>query len=94
MVSAIVLLKIERAQIPTVAEKLVELDGISEVFSIAGQYDLVAILRVKNNDALADLVTLKMLQIEGIIESETLIAFKVYSKHDLAAMFDIGFEEQ
>ena len=93
MVSAIVLLKIERAMIVTVAEKLVELEGISEVFSVAGQYDLVAILRVPTNEALADLVTLKLLQVEGITESETLIAFKAYSQHDLAAMFDIGFEE-
>ena len=91
MVSAIVLMKIERDQIVSVAEKLVDIDGISEVFSVAGQYDLVAILRVPDNDALADLVTARMLHIDGILDSETLISFKIYSHHDLEAMFSIGF---
>ena len=91
MVSAIVLLNIERDQINQVAATLTEMNGISEVFSVAGQYDLVAILRVANNNALADLVTDKMLQVDGILDSETLIAFKAFSKHDLEAMFAIGF---
>ena len=94
MVSAVVLLKIERNQINRVAEELAEIDGISEVFSVAGQYDLVAILRVANNQTLAELVTAKMLQVEGINDSETLIAFKVYSRHDLESMFEIGFEDK
>lgn len=93
MVSAIVLLKIERSLITQVAEQLVELKGVSEVFSVAGQYDLVVILRVPSNEALADLVTLGMLQVQGIIESETLISFRAYSQHDLEAMFAIGMEE-
>lgn len=92
MVSAIVLLNIERDMINQVAGELASIDGISEVFSVAGQYDLVAILRVKTNDALADLVTAKMLQVEGILDSETLIAFKAYSKHDLESMFSLGME--
>ncbi|HSH01871.1 MAG TPA: Lrp/AsnC ligand binding domain-containing protein [Anaerolineae bacterium] len=91
MVSAIVLLRIERPLINQVAELLTEMNGISEVFSVAGQYDLVAILRVANNEKLADLVTDKMLQVDGILDSETLIAFKVFSQHDLEAMFAIGF---
>jgi DNA-binding Lrp family transcriptional regulator len=94
MVSAVVLLKIERNQINRVAEELAEIDGISEVFSVAGQYDLVAILRVANNQTLAELVTAKMLQVEGISDSETLIAFKVFSRHDLESMFEIGFEDK
>ena len=92
MVSAIVLLNIERDMINQVADQLAQLDGISEVFSVAGQYDLVAILRVNTNEALANLVTSKMLQVEGILDSETLIAFKAYSKHDLESMFSIGLE--
>lgn len=94
MVSAVVLITCERNQIVRVAEQLAEIDGISEVFSVAGRYDLVAILRVSNNTALADLVTTRMLQVEGILDSETLISFKVYSKHDLDSMFEIGFEEK
>jgi DNA-binding Lrp family transcriptional regulator len=94
MVSAVVLITCERNQIVRVAEQLAEIDGISEVFSVAGQYDLVAIVRVPNNAALADLVTARMLQVGGILDSETLISFKVYSKHDLESMFEIGFEEK
>ncbi len=94
MVSAVVLIKCERDQINHVAEQLAEVGGISEVFSVAGRYDLVAILRVANNSALADLVTARMLQVEGLLDSETLISFKVYSKHDLESMFEIGFEEK
>ena len=93
MVSAIVLLKIERTQINQVADKLIEIKGISEVFSVAGRYDLVAILRVPHNEALADLVTNLMLQVQGILDSETLIAFKAFSKLDLEAMFSVGFED-
>ena len=94
MVSAVVMLKCERNQINTVAEHLADIIGISEVFSVAGQWDLVAILRVSSNEALADVVTSKMLQVDGILGSETLIAFKVFSRHDLESMFEIGFEEK
>ncbi len=94
MVSAVVLLKCQRNKINRVAETLAGIDGISEVFSVAGAYDLVAILRVRNNDALADLVTSEMLQVDGIVDSETLIAFKVFSRHDLESMFEIGFERE
>jgi DNA-binding Lrp family transcriptional regulator len=92
MVSAIVLLKVERGQINEVAQTLAEVDGISEVFSVAGRYDLVAVLRVRDNRALAELVTEKMLKVSGILDSETLIAFRVFSQHDLEAMFSIGME--
>lgn len=92
MVSAIVLLNVKRNQINSVAEQLTQLKGITEVFSVAGRYDLVAVLRVMDNDSLADLVTSQMLQVEGITHSETLIAFRVFSRHDLEAMFSIGFE--
>ena len=90
MVSAIVLLNVARNKINAVAEKLAEMDGISEVFSVAGEYDLTAIIRVKDNEGLADLVTNRMLKVDGITRSKTLIAFKVYSKHDLETMFSIG----
>ena len=92
MVSALVLLKVERDRINEVAEMLANMDGISEVFSVTGQYDLVAILRVATNEAMADLVTGRMLKVEGIIESDTMMAFKVFSQHDLATMFEIGLD--
>ena len=67
--------------------------GITEVFSVGGRYDLVAILRVVDNDTLAELVTEEMLKVNGIVDSETLIAFRVFSRHDLESMFSIGLEE-
>ena len=90
MVSAIVLLNVDRDQINAVAEKLADMKGISEVYSVAGEYDLAAVIRVKDNDDLAEIVTNRMLKVGGIQKSETLIAFRVYSKHDLDAMFSIG----
>ena len=68
-------------------------DGISEVFSVGGRFDLVAIIRVNTNDQMADLVTNEMLQVDGITNSETLIAFRVFSRHDLERMFSIGFDD-
>jgi DNA-binding Lrp family transcriptional regulator len=92
MVNGIVLLKVERGAINEVAQQLAELAGISEVYSVGGRYDLVAILRVPDNDALAALVTEQMLRIDGIADSETLIAFRAFSRHDLESMFAVGLE--
>lgn len=92
MVSAVVLLNIERGAINTVAQRLVELEGVEEVFSVAGRYDLVALLRVPDNEAMADLVTSKILNIPNIERTETLLAFRAYSRRDLEAMFSVGFE--
>jgi DNA-binding Lrp family transcriptional regulator len=66
------------------------MDGISEVYSVSGKYDLVAIARVASNDDLANLVTNKLLRIESILKSETMLAFKTFSRHDLEAMFSVG----
>ena len=90
MVSAVVLLTVERARINQVAETLAGMQGVTEVYSVGGRYDLVAIIRVKDNESLAELITNQMLLVEGIDDSETLIAFRVYSRHDLEKMFSIG----
>ena len=93
MVNAIVLLNVEHNKVNEIAETLSDLDGISEVYSVAGSYDLAVIIRVKNTDNMADLVTNHMLKVKGITHSETMIAFRAFSKHDLESMFSIGFEE-
>lgn len=90
MVSALVLLNVDRDKVNEVAEQLAGQAGISEVYSVAGQFDLVAIIRVKDNEGLADLVTKHLLKVKGITRSQTLIAFQVYSRHDLETMFSIG----
>ena len=90
MVTSIILINTERTKINTVAEKLVEIEGVSEVYSVSGKYDLVVVVRVQSNDDLADLVTKEMLSIDAIVSSETMLAFKAFSRHDLEAMFSIG----
>jgi DNA-binding Lrp family transcriptional regulator len=92
VVTAIVLMSIERGQVNEVASRLVDMQGVSEVYSVAGRYDLVAMLRVRSNEDLANLVTAHMQKMDGIRATETLIAFQAYSRHDLEAIFSIGFE--
>jgi DNA-binding Lrp family transcriptional regulator len=92
MVTAIVLINVGHGYIPDVAEQLVEMPGIAEVYSVGGRYDLVAIIRVRSNEEMADVVTAGMLKIENIVNTETLIAFRAHSKHDLEHMFSIGDE--
>ncbi|HXU33342.1 MAG TPA: Lrp/AsnC ligand binding domain-containing protein [Thermoanaerobaculia bacterium] len=93
MVSAVILLVVEKNKINEVAERLVEMDGITEVYSVAGQYDLVAIARVRDNEQIAEAVTRQMLKIEGILRSETLMAFRAFSRYNLERMFSVGLEE-
>ena len=90
MVSSVVLLTVKRGKINEIAETLAGMEGVSEVYSVGGRYDLVAVIRVKDNDALAELVTNHVLMVKGIKDSETLIAFRVFSRHDLESMFSIG----
>jgi DNA-binding Lrp family transcriptional regulator len=92
MMTAIVLLNTQRDKVNAVAERVADLDGVTEVYSVAGRYDLAAIVRVKNDEHLADVVTRDIRKIEGIDKSEALIAFRVYSRHDLERMFSIGME--
>jgi len=92
MVSAIVLLKVETGKINELAQSLADHEGVSEVYSVAGQYDLVAILRVPENDRIAEVVTNHILKSDGLISSETLIAFRTFSRHDLDRIFSIGLE--
>jgi DNA-binding Lrp family transcriptional regulator len=92
MVNAIVLLNVESARINYVAEQLVEFDGVSEVYSVAGQYDLVVIIRARDDEQVASLVTEQLLQVEGLLSSETLIAFRTFSRHDLDGMFSVGLD--
>jgi DNA-binding Lrp family transcriptional regulator len=92
MVSAIVLIECEKGTINETAEMLADMKGISEVYSVAGQVDLVAVIRVADNEGLAEIVTNKMLHVPGIARTETLIAFRVFSRHDLESMFSIGLD--
>ncbi len=90
MVSAIILLKVEPSHIKPLAERLAEFREISEVFSVAGTYDVVAVARVAKNEDLADLVTERLVKLHGITASETLIAFRSYGRKDVEAGFSLG----
>lgn len=90
MVTAIVLMNIKRGQVGVIAEKLADIQGISEVYSVGGRFDLVAIIRVASNEAMADLVTSTLANLDSIENTETLLAFQSFSKHDLDSMFAIG----
>ena len=90
--TTIILMNVERPKINEVAAALADMSGISEVYSVSGNYDLVAIARVENNEKLSDLVTKQMLKLEGIRKTETMLAFQSYSRHDLDAMFSIGLD--
>jgi DNA-binding Lrp family transcriptional regulator len=92
MVTAIVLIQVEPGSVGPAAEGLSALPGVSEVYSVAGEWDLVAILRVAGNEDLADLVTSRLATAPGVVATETLIAFRAYSRHDLERLFSIGME--
>jgi DNA-binding Lrp family transcriptional regulator len=89
MVTAVILINVEPARTVAVAQSLSEMKGVSEVYSVAGNYDLVALVRVRENETLADLVGEAIRGIEGVTRTETLIAFRAYSQHDLNSLFDI-----
>ena len=91
MLTSFVLINVERSKINETAEELVDIKGISEVYSVSGKYDLIALIRVKTNDELSELITNRLLKINAILKTETILAFQAYSRHDLEAMFSIGF---
>ena len=93
MITAIVLINTAQGCTQEVAQALIDLKGVTEAYSVAGPYDLVAIARVRHHDDLADLVAGRIQKIPGIQATNTLIAFQAYSRRDLEAMWDIGNEE-
>ncbi len=93
-VHAVVLIECEIDGIPEAAQAIADLEGVSEVYSVAGEFDLVAIVRVANHDDLASVIPGAISKVDGVARTETLIAFQVYSKHDLERLFSIGFDEE
>ena len=90
MVTSIILIRADRTKINETAQTLASVPGISEVYSVSGKYDLIAIARVNSNDKLSELITDRLLKIDSILRTETLLAFKTYSRHDLESLFSIG----
>jgi DNA-binding Lrp family transcriptional regulator len=92
MITAIVLITAEPGTAVGIADKLLEIDGVTEVYSVAGPYDLVAIARVREHEQLSDLVTELIGSRDGVISTETLIAFRAFAKRDLGLVWDLGVE--
>jgi len=93
MITAIVLINTAQGSTAEVAQTLIGLPGVTEAYSVAGSYDLVAIVRVVDHEKLADLIAGQVQNVPGIRATNTLIAFRAYSQRDLEAMWDIGNEE-
>lgn len=93
MITAIVLIDCATDAIPEVAESLANLDGVSEVYSVAGGVDLIAIVRVREFDQVAEVIAGGISKVPGVLDTDTHIAFRAYSQHDLEAAFALGFED-
>lgn len=93
MITAIVMISAATDSIPEVASAIADIDGVSEVYSVAGHVDLIAIVRVREFDDVAAVIAGRLNKVDGIIDTETHIAFRAYSRHDLEAAFSLGFDE-
>ena len=92
MITAIVMVRAAVDRIPEVAQAIADLDGVSEVYSVAGDVDLVAMVRVRRHEQLADVIAGRLNKVAGVRETSTHIAFQAYSRHDLEATFSLGIE--
>ena len=92
MITAIVFVKADVASIPEVAEAIAAIEGVSEVYSVTGQIDLIALVRVREHEEIASVVADQLNKVPGVTETETHIAFRTYSKHDLESAFNIGLD--
>lgn len=93
MITAIVFVQADVARIPEVAEEIAALDGVSEVYSVTGDIDLIVLVRVRKHEQVADVVADRLNKVPGVLRTETHIAFRTYSRHDLEATFAIGLGE-
>lgn len=92
MITAIVLVETDVRRIPEAAEEIAGLDGVSEVYSVTGDVDLVAVVRVHEHDQLAEIIADQLSKVEGVRSTRTYLAFRAYSRHDLDAAFALGFD--
>jgi DNA-binding Lrp family transcriptional regulator len=93
VITAIVLVKTAVEKVPEVAEAVAAIAGVSEVYSVTGEFDLVAIVRVHRHDELAEVIPGRLNKVDGVTATETHIAFRTYSKHDVESAFSLGLED-
>jgi DNA-binding Lrp family transcriptional regulator len=92
MITAIVFVKADVARIPEVAEEIAAIEGVSEVYSVTGRIDLIALVRVGSHDDVASVVADQLNKVSGVVSTETHIAFRAYSRHDLESAFSLGLD--
>jgi DNA-binding Lrp family transcriptional regulator len=92
MITTIVMVSVESSRIPEVAQEIADLEGVSEVYSVAGDVDLIAVVRVREFDQIAEIIAGRLSKIDGVLHTDTHVAFRAYSRHDLDAAFAIGLE--
>ena len=90
MTHAIVLIKADRSGLATLGGELADIEGVAEAYSVTGDWDFVAILRLRDHDQLREVVTGKISQLAGVLGTQTMVAFEAYSRHDLEALFSVG----
>lgn len=90
MTHAIVLIQADRSALATLGGELADIDGVAEAYSVTGEWDFVAVLRLREQAQLAEVVTGRISQLAGVLRTQTMVAFEVYSRHDLEALFSVG----
>ena len=90
MTHAVVLVEAERDAMSSLGGKLADLSGVAEAYSVTGEWDFVAIVRVPRHEQLAEVITGELVKLEGVVRTQTMVAFEVFSQHDLEALFSIG----
>jgi DNA-binding Lrp family transcriptional regulator len=90
MTHAVVLIEADRAALSTLGGELADTEGVAEAYSVTGEWDFVAIVRVPDHEQLADVVTAHIGGLSGVVRTQTMVAFAAYSRHDLESLFSIG----
>jgi DNA-binding Lrp family transcriptional regulator len=90
MTTAVVLIQADRDALTTLGGTIAELEGVAEAYSVTGEWDFVAIVRVPRHEQLAEVISGRLVQLDGVSRTQTMVAFEVFSEHDLEAMFSIG----
>ncbi len=90
--TAIVMIAVEADRIPEAADAIVDIDGVTEVYSVTGEWDLIAMVRVRDHEQLADVIPNRISKVDGVESTNTLLAFRAYSRHDLEAAFSLGLD--
>ena len=94
MLTAVILIKSSREALINLGPKLADIEGVAEVYTVTGEWDFVAMVRVREHDDLAQVVTQRLTKLDGIERTQTMVAFQQFSAHDLEAMFGLGLEEK